>query len=191
MRNLFRCAAWAGGFIVVLSGCASAPEYRYYTVDMQPHAQLTPAARVEGVRVVVNQALNRPEIMIRTSPTQIEYYALDRWAAGLDEQIRQKISAEFAVAAGELPAVEIICTLMAFEQVDTPAGPQVRATIDATIQSKSSRPIISIQKLYTVEEKAAAPGAAAAVEALSRAVEGIARLMAADIAAAVAQPSKN
>ncbi len=198
MRNFFGYATWAGVIMVLdtlLSGCASAPQYRYYTIDMKPSAELAPPVRIEGVRIFpINQALRGPEIMIRTSPTQIEYYAMDRWASGLDEQIAEKINTEFASASSDLEIFNITATLMAFEQVDTPAGPEVLVKLDANIQSSFRAPgqkPISLRKLYVITRPAAAPGAAAAVEALSRATEAIASEMAADIAAAVAQPSKN
>ncbi len=197
MRNFFGYATWAGVIMVLdtlLSGCASAPQYRYYTIDMTPRAELTPPVRIEGVRISINQALQRPEIMIRTSPTQVEYYAIDRWASGLEEQIAGKINTEFASASSDLQPFNITATLMAFEQVDTPAGPEVLVKLDANIQPSfdaTGQEPIFLRKLYVVTRPAAAPGAAAAVEALSRATEAIASEMAADIAAVVAQPSKS
>ncbi len=134
MRNFSGYATWAGVIMVLdtlLSGCASVPQYRYYTIDMTPRAELTPPVRIEGVRIfTINQALQRPEIMIRTSPTQIEYYAIDRWASGLEEQIAEKINTEFASASSDLQLFNITATLMAFEQVDTPAGPEVLVSRD-------------------------------------------------------------
>ncbi len=166
------------------------------TLDMaQAHTIADIFAQLDGVRIfLVNQALQRPEIMIRTSPTQVEYYAIDRWASGLEEQIAGKINTEFASASSDLQPFNITATLMAFEQVDTPAGPEVLVKLDANIQPSfdaTGQEPIYLRKLYVVTRPAAAPGAAAAVEALSRATEAIASEMAADIAAVVAQPRKN
>jgi len=182
MRKLMMCATWVGAFAVilgVLSGCASAPAYRYYTIDMQPGAHVDSTARVSDVNIRVNQALSKPEILIRTSPTQVEYYALDRWASGLEEQVAEKLKTEFAGISRELPALALDGTLMAFEQVDTPAGAEVRVKLEIEFNhpAKELRNLgiaPTFKKIYERTEPSAAPTADAAVAALSRAIESIA-----------------
>lgn len=197
MRKLFRAVSQAGGFAIVfalLTGCASTPQYRYYTIDMQPRAQVESAVRVSDISIRVNQALSKAEILVRTSPTQIEYYALDRWASGLEEQVAEKLKTEFGRLPQDLPAVELVGTLMAFEQVDTSSGANVRVKLEI----ESINPIKelkgffpSFRKIYERTEPAAAPNAVAAVEALSRATEAIAVELGKDLGGFVKKASEN
>lgn len=171
---------------VTLTGCAtSAPQYKHYTLDMQPHAQLTAPVQFVALRMNVNQALQRPEILIRTSPTQIEYYALDRWASGLDEQIAEKLRTEFATPVLDVRRINADCTVMAFEQVDVNGGAEVRAKLEFVVDS------LGFQKAYTQQVPAAASNAPAVVEALSRATEAIAAELSNDLAATIAANPEN
>jgi uncharacterized lipoprotein YmbA len=180
IRHAFLLAALA-----LAPGCATTPpEYRYYTLDMQPRANVTAPVRLASVRIEVNEALQQPAIMIRTSPTRVEYYALDRWASGLQEQIAEKLKIEFANPVPDAPLIQINARLMSCEQVDTPDGPQVRIKLE--VQSGDA-----FQKIYTQTGPASAPNAAAAVEALSRATEAIATELAADLRGVVTAPDKH
>lgn len=198
MRHPLGCATWIGSLVMivaVLAGCASAPQYRYYTIDMGKSAQIDAPVRVLGVNLRVNEALARPEILVRTSSTQIEYYALDRWASGLEEQIAEKLKTEFAGASADKPGCEISGRLMAFEQIDTAAGPEVRIKLDMEVDQRHAPPAaqdaVYWQRLYTVSRPMSSSGAAAAVEALSRATEEIAAQLAADLAQVVATSNQN
>jgi uncharacterized lipoprotein YmbA len=171
---------------ILLAGCASSvPQYRYYTLDMTPHAQASGEIELASVRIGVNQALSKPEILIRTSPTSVEYYALDRWASGLDEQITEKLKTEFAGPAPDAYRVSLDATLMAFEQVDSPSGPpEVRVKLDANFvvrDGKLGSDNAAFNRLYTQSQSAQSASPGAVVEALSRAVEAIATEMAADV----------
>ncbi len=176
----------------MFAACASVPLYRYYTLDMSPRAGIDAPIAVESVRISVNQALARPEILVRTSPTKIEYYALDRWAGGLDEQLDEKLKTEFGNPGPDPIRLRVDGALMAFEQVDTPAGAEVRVKLDLSVEARG-RQTVQFTKLYYNSQPASASGADAVVEALSRAVEAIAVEMAADVqryaAAAPAAPS--
>lgn len=189
MRHPLGCATWIGVvlFMASLAGCASVPQFRYYTIDMQQGATLDPPARLTGVSFKVNEALAKPEILIRTSPTQIEYYALDRWASSLEEQLAEKFKTEFAGASGDRPPVNVTGRLMAFEQVDTSAGPEVRIKLD--IRAEGNPGDFGLQKLYTASRPITGTGAAGAVEMLSRATEEIAAQFSADLVSAIAEGS--
>ena len=68
-----RCMA---PLMLLLAGCATTvPQFRYYTLDMAPGAAISAPVQLGRVRIDVNEALSRPEIMVRTSPTSVEYYA--------------------------------------------------------------------------------------------------------------------
>lgn len=197
MRQPLGCVTWIGVVLVVvavLTGCASSvPQYRYYTIDMGNGTQMEPPVRVSAVNIRVNEALTRPEILVRTSPTQVEYYALDRWASGLEEQIAEKLKTEFAGASADKPRCEIRGRLMAFEQIDSAAGSEVRIKLDMEVDQNSpvTDRMIYWRKLYTVSRPMDGDGAAAAVDALSRATEEMAEQLAADLAQVVAAGGQN
>jgi uncharacterized lipoprotein YmbA len=122
--------------------------------------------------------------MVRTSPTQIEYYALDRWAGGLEEQLDEKLRSEFEGSSKGVYRVRIDGVLMAFEQADVPTGAEARVKLDTRIEVSGgglSPGGHSFTRLYVGTQPAASASAAAVVEALSRTVETIAADMAADI----------
>ena len=54
--------------------------------------------RVERLREV--ESLARKEILVQRTPTQIEYYAVDQWAAAPGELISQKLEAELGPIDG-------------------------------------------------------------------------------------------
>ena len=170
--------------IAVVAGCASVPKYRYYTIDMRPGAKLEPAVQIDSVRIDVTQALKRPEILIRTAPTQIDYCALDRWASGLDQQIAEKLLTEVAQAPETAPHLNVDGNLMAFDQVDLPSGAEVHIKLEVHVAS------LQFQKMYSHTEPASASSAQASVDALSRATEAIAKELAAGLAGVVAARAK-
>ncbi len=181
--------------LLVLAGCVSSvPQFRYYTLDMSARSQGTGEIQLDSVRISVNEALSKPEILVRTSPTSVEYYALDRWASGLDQQITEKLKTEFASPGPGACRVNLDATLMAFEQVESPAGPEVRVKIDVHFdvrEGKLGNNSASFDRIYNLTEPAAASSAGAAVEALSRAVEAIAAQMAADVQQTVDQAASS
>lgn len=171
----------------LLAACASVPAFRYYTLDMAPRANLDAPIVLDSVRISVNEALARPEILVRTSPTKVEYYALDRWAGGLQEQLDEKLKSEFSSRANNPYVVRISGVLMAFEQVDTPGGVEARVKLDARFEiSGGGLPgdDLTFSRLYLKTEPAASATPDAVVEALSHAVEAIALEMANDIQSA-------
>ena len=161
--------------IPLVAACASVPAYRYYTLDMRPSGNVSGSARLDSVVVRVGEALSKNELLVRTSPTQIEYYALDRWASGLDEQIAEKLLAEFSTASPNAPAIWIESNLLAFEQVDTPGGADAYVKIDVRAGwFNDGRRNTDVHRIYdrTVPADSSTPDAV--VQALSRTVEAIA-----------------
>jgi len=167
---------------VPFGGClsTSVPDYRYYTLDMRPGSGVETDLWVRSVRIRTAEALANDDILIRTGPTTIEYYALDRWASGLEEQLAEKLSAEFAQRRTQDNVLDIEGTVFAFEQseVGEEVTGRVKLQLDVEI---NGRPAIA--KTYTAETPARAASASAAVVALSRATEQIIQELAVDIAA--------
>ena len=171
--------------ILTAAGCVSVPEVNYYTLDLRSSGRISGAFVIDSVRIRVGEAVSRREIMIRTSPTQVEYYATQVWAAGLDEQISEKLKAEFgARPVPDSIRIDIVGELLAFEQVDTPEGADAHVKIDLTITRSiaNSEEKIEFSKVYETTVAADAQTAPAVVEALSHATELIASEIAEDLA---------
>ncbi len=168
--------------VLTTSSCATRPPARYYTLDMSHSAQAQPAFNFNVERFRVAQALSRDEIMIKTSPTEVEYYATDQWVANIGELVARKLQIEMGPRHGERPELVIMGTIQAFEQLDTPDGTQVQIEIDIEVRdSISSRYVAPLfQHRYRDVRSAENNNPASAVRALSAGLEEIARAIADD-----------
>ena len=109
--------------LLCCTGCLSTPEARYYTLDMQSSGKVTTTMfNLEVERIQVTEALARTDILIKKSATEIEYYALDRWAARLDELLAEKLQAEFGPTEAKRDTYLVRGKLLACEQVDYARG---------------------------------------------------------------------
>ncbi len=169
-------------------GCAHTPEPRYYTLNMTPSGTVHPDCNIEVDRLRPHDALTRTDILVKKSPTQIEYYALDRWAATLSELIPEKLQAEFGDPDPQRRTIAVSGTILAFEQVDRPDGADahIKLELDLRNEGASRYDTPLLRKLYEVTLPANAAEPAAVVETLSKGLEEIAAEIAAD-AGAVAQ----
>ena len=172
--------------LAMLTGCVSVTEPDYYTLDMRSSGQVEAPYALENVRIRPGEAVSRPEIMIRISPTEIEYYATHRWAANLGEQIGEKLKSEFGRPSSTAPGVAIEGTLLAFEQMDTESGADARVKLDVyvTLRSENGDPPAGFSRTYEIVVTAEEAAAPAVVRALSRGLESIAAELAQDIARA-------
>jgi uncharacterized lipoprotein YmbA len=170
--------------LLVLAACASAPDLHYYTLDM------TRSGRVETkVNLVVesfrtSQTLERSQIVIQHSPTRIDFYATDRWAASVGEMVRKKLAVEFGPPVDGRRTLIVSGKVIDLDQVDAGAGAQARATLEVEVRESGTRsyqPAL-LEKTYQVIRTADAAAADEVVKALSRAVEEIAAEIAADAA---------
>ncbi len=167
--------------LAVAAGCASVPEIRYFTLDMSPSGEVEPAVNVAVERLRTAEALARKDILIKKSPTEIEYYAQDQWAATLTEIVTEKLSAEFAPPKEGRPSISITGTILGFEQVDVPSGAEARVKLDLAFQ-KNHRSDPLLEKVYEVSLPAEAKKASAVVLALSACLEQLAVQIVADAA---------
>ncbi len=170
--------------MVFIAGCVSVPEPNYYTLDMRASGRVEAPFVLESVRIRPGEAVSRREIMIRTSPTEIEYYATRLWAADLGEQLSEKLKTEFSGTDAQAVRVTIDGDLLAFEQVDTQDGADARVKLDllVTMDSATDGESRSFSKVYETVVTAEAQSAQAVVEALSRGLESIASELAEDLA---------
>ena len=171
--------------ILVVSGCASVPETNYYTLNMTPSRQ-APAGNANVVvdRLRPSEALARPGIMIKKSPTQIEYYAADHWAANLGELVTQKLQAEMGSIAPGFPTLLVSGSILEFSQVDTATGAEAHIQLDLSVRPEGTsayrEPLL--RKTYEARGSGAEATAGAVVEALSNGLESLAAQLRTDIA---------
>jgi uncharacterized lipoprotein YmbA len=163
-------------------GCASAPQPRYYTLDMAPSGALASRYNVHVDRLRPHDALTRNEILIKKSSTEVEYYALDRWVQGLGELVTEKLNAEFGAKTNDRETLVVSGEILAFEQVDTPDGAESHIKLDLSIWpdgvSRYDKPLYS--KTYETRVPTPRPTPGATVEALSRGLNALAAEIAAD-----------
>lgn len=174
--------AW---LVVLGAGCAHSPEPRFYTLDMTPSGKAAPSYNIEVERLRPHDALTRVDLMVKTSPTQIEYYALDRWAATLSELVPEKLRAEFGAPVAGRRTLVLSGTILAFEQVDTEEGANAHVKLDLELRnegdSRYAAPLL--QKVYEIAVPAGRPAPADVVRALSAGLEALAAQIAADASA--------
>lgn len=121
------------GAALALGGCASVPDLKYHTLDLSTAAAPEPAdfnVAVDQIRVV--EALRRPELLIKTGNTDIEYYAEHQWAGGLAELVEQKLAAGFGAREAGRETILVYGTILAFEQVDMEDG--IKAHVKLSVQ---------------------------------------------------------
>jgi uncharacterized protein len=100
--------------VLLVGACSSSPPTRFYTLsDTAPDA--TTPGGVGWVRIVgvtIPGELDRPEVVRRIGPNQLNIAGLDRWAAPLDQTIRRALSDDISrrvpnPAAGQQYSVSV------------------------------------------------------------------------------------
>jgi uncharacterized lipoprotein YmbA len=94
-----------GLIVVLVAGCGSTPENRYYTLSVQPPSIAVPAVprcmvgltlaavRLPGVN-------DRPQLVVRTGPQTVDIREFDRWAEPLDQMVRRILAEDLAMRLG-------------------------------------------------------------------------------------------
>lgn len=146
--------ACVAGAAALMSACAS-PEPTLHTLSRQAAAPAPEAARIQRAfrlsGVHVPERLDKPQIVLRTSDSQVQELEQQRWAGPFGSELRDALSAELADA---LSAVDV-------GGATTPAGvPLYR--IGADVQRFDARPGQEVSALLTwrVSRDAATPGGA-------------------------------
>jgi uncharacterized lipoprotein YmbA len=151
---------------------------------MTPSGTATSARyTIQVDRLRVSEALAPRAILIKLSPTEAEYYADHLWLGTLEEQIREKLHAEFGSHAAGRRTVLMVGTVLAFEQVDTPEGADAHVKLDVAVRFKEADQYAApaLKKQYELRVPAAAPTPREAVKALSHAVEQVAKEITRDV----------
>lgn len=183
--SIGRAVALAATMGVLMVGClSSSPPPELYTLDMRYSGTPEPPIDITVGLISVAEPLMQKNILIKKSPTQVEYYAVGQWAGSLDEMLREKLETEFGPTSATTRTLVLTGELLAFEQVDLPEGAQAHLKLEAEIRetNKSRYTEALLKKLYdiSVPTESADPNGIAL--ALSRAVEQLAAQIAADAA---------
>ena len=172
-------------FGALLAGCATSHSPALYTLDTTPSAQAGSPVNITLGRLRIAESLLNKRILVKQSPTEIEYYATAQWAASLDELLREKLTAEFGPIDTARPSFDISGTLQAFEQVDTPSIPEahVKLALEVRKAGESQYAPAALSKVYDVSLPVAEESAGGVVVALSTCLEQVARAIVADVVA--------
>jgi len=169
--------------LVLTAGCATVSQpTRYYTVDMTCSGETVCPRSVVVERLRVVDPLTRRNIMVKTSSTQIEYYARAEWAAPVDDLVAQKLQTELGESGSTENAYALTGTVLVFEQVDHPQSPEAYAKVRVVVREREKRPLVTVlEKTYEARMPMASATPADAAVALSRALEQIAQAIASDL----------
>lgn len=171
------------GLSLLAFGCLSTPDTRFYTLNMAPSGGTQPGSvHLDIVRVQTLESLARAEILIQTSPTQIEYYAEDTWSASLQELIAEKLRAELGEKKPGQQSVDLTLKVQAFQQVDIANGAEAWAKLTAEVRTPgaSMYAVPLFERTYEAHVPASAPEPNAIVLALGICLEQIAAQLATD-----------
>ena len=171
------------GFVLVATGCASAPAIHYFTLDMTPSGRVPGTVAVRVSNMQTSDALSRPGILIAASATRVEYYATQRWAGGVGELVTQKLNAELDSGSDQATPYLMTGTVLALEQVDTDDGAEARVRLAVEVREPAAREFDPplVERMYEATRKATRATPDAVVIALSRALEDVAIKIAKDL----------
>ena len=180
-----RTTAIVAVLVLVLGACVSSPDLDFYTLDMTPSGRAEPAVNLDVERFTVTGMLARDPIVVQHSETGIDFYATDRWAAGLGELVERKLQAELSGSREGRRTLVVGGEVIACQQVDVPGGAEARLALAVTIREagapRRGQPLLA--KTYSSTRPAETASAGAVVRALSRAAEDIAAAIASDASA--------
>ena len=163
-------------------GCLSTPQTRYYTLDMNSseHSETTVNIHIDRIRVA--EPLARKEVLIKKSPTEIEYYVQDQWAANVSELVQEKLDEEFGLPQEGRQCVVLSGMVLAFEQKDIDGGAvgHVKLLMEFYKDRRDGEPLL--KKTYNKALPAASNNASGVVQAISECLEALAVNIAADAA---------
>jgi ABC-type uncharacterized transport system auxiliary subunit len=170
--------------LVVVAGCASTPNLDFYTLDMSSSGKTKAGLNLEVDRFAVSEKLDRTQILIRYTPTRIDYYATERWVASVGEMVQEKLAVEFGPAVDSRRTLIVSGRVIAFEQIDSSSGPQALARLEIVIREGGAKRFETplLEKTYEASRAADVNSVDGVVRALSRAIEEIAAEIAADAA---------
>lgn len=169
--------------VSILGACASAPKIDFFTLGMESSGVSDPAVNLSVERLRTTEALGRNQIMVLASPTRIDYYATDHWAASVGEMVQQKLAAEFGPPVDGRRNMVVSGRVLACEQVDLAGGAEARVKLEIVVRDaevpRYQAP--ELEKTYASSRPINGPNPISLVQELSRCVEEIAAAIAEDI----------
>jgi uncharacterized lipoprotein YmbA len=176
MRSLLLMVA----MLVTMSGCASSPQAKFYTLSAVPPSARAESATPVGIAldsVTVPDLVDRPQFVVRVGATQVRIDEYARWAEPLKSQISRVLVADLAQSvpgalvssssqwAGAVQAYHVSVDVQSFESAlgDT-------ATIAVLWTMRPPKQGAAVSGRTIVHEPASAPGYDALVDAHSRAL---------------------
>lgn len=180
-------------FLALLVGCGTAsPTVSFHTLLPLPAESPAPAPsplRVEVMPVRIPEALQRPQLVVQTTPGRLELLEGHHWAGGLDGQLTAALRENLALLLGTEAVVA------------APDGPRAKATVRVALEIqrceatpgqgvlfKGSWMILSVEtgtalamKGAELREPVSGKGPEALAAAHGRALGALSRLIAADL----------
>lgn len=98
------CLALAAAVLLALCACGSTRPARFYSLEPVPES-LTPAADAGGLAVdvgpvVLSNGLDRPQMVTRLAPNEVELHDYSRWAERLEDNVARVLAEDLSVALG-------------------------------------------------------------------------------------------
>lgn len=191
LRALAPCLA------LLLGACASSPPVRYFTLQgptaeacaKAPTASETAARSVQLLHVSVPEAVDRPQLVLRTGDNTLSLNEYARWAEPLKSAVSNLLASELTQALGCVPVVLRSAGIadtawkLSVDVRRLEARPGQSVVLEAVWSLRGNGQAFSRHSL--VQVAVAGEGLEAMVAAQSRAVAGLAR----DIARVIESPA--
>ncbi len=182
----------------LLSGCASPPASRFYTLGGEnsssqatagsSNVATTPALLIEVPAIDVPTDVARNQLVVRDSETRVTVLEQERWASPPADELRRALSGDLAARLGtfdvfgsphpeNVPVYRIAVKVRRFE-----SWPGSRAVLDAVWSVRSLR-TQAVMTCATVETETVGPGYDALVAGHRRAVGALADTIASSVRA--------
>ena len=171
--------------VLALTACASPPRESFYTLDApEPPAAAADAPSVAVGPVIIPEIVDRPQIVVRLGPNQVQILEQARWAEPLKIGIARVVAANLAATLGARLAAgrnadadyRVALDVQRFESPADAALIEVSWTVTAKDGRRSGRSI--------AREKIAARDYASLAAAHSAALASISK----EIVAAIRKP---
>jgi uncharacterized lipoprotein YmbA len=169
--------------LVIMSGCASSPQAKFYTLSAgQPLERVQTATPISIAidSVTVPELVDRPQFVLRIDAAQVRIDEFARWADPLKSQIPRVLAADLAQAVpgalasarsqwtGEAQTYHVSVDVQSFESV-----PGEMASVAALWSVHPPKQGAAVTGRTVVHEPVGAPGYDALVAAHSRALATI------------------
>jgi uncharacterized protein len=99
-----RCLS-ALALVLLLAGCGSSPQTRFFVLDEVPGSHVNQATPIQVAAVHIPPALDREEMVKETAPGQLDVSSPNRWGAPFDEMVQRALTQDLAA---RLPANAVV-----------------------------------------------------------------------------------